>query len=637
MRIKAKLTLAFLAVALVPFSVASALAHYNVEEALTRDAVTHLETMASVQKSRVEAFVYRNYDRFRFVANNGTMRSALGRSGGDPAAIDPATVTRAFVEAMAADDAIETVSLLDRQNRVLVSTEQSFIGAVHPDVRFGFRQDIKPMEDLPSVVVTYPSDRKVPLVTTSGPLTGGRAGLAIRTHGQELAQVVKNDAAMGETGESFLATRDQGGDALFITPLRFDPTAALRRTIPKDDMWIPITRALKREEVTLTDARDYRGVPVLAATRYVPGPEWGLVVKLDKAEAFKTLNGLRLVLAPIFLVAALAAILASFYVSALITRPVIGLTRAARRIEEGHLDTRLGIPDHDEIGILARTLEQMADRLIEANSDLERKVRLRTEELARTNAELEQFAYIASHDLQEPLRIVTSYTGLLQRRYKDRLDSDADEFIGYAVDAASRMRQLINDLLAYSRVGRSDLSREPADTGFLAQEALANLQSAIEESGAIIEVGHLPEIACRRSQVVQLFQNLVGNAIKYRSAAPPRVSVSAERRGPDWEFTVSDNGIGIDPRYSERIFLIFQRLHGKGEYQGTGIGLAVCKKIVESHGGRIWVESQAGAGARFHFTLPGEPETSSTDAAENPPRQPTSALTAALHKRETSS
>ncbi|EPX60230.1 Phytochrome, two-component sensor histidine kinase [Cystobacter fuscus DSM 2262] len=225
-------------------------------------------------------------------------------------------------------------------------------------------------------------------------------------------------------------------------------------------------------------------------------------------------------------------------------------------------------------------------------------------ELARSNEELQQFAYVASHDLQEPLRMVASFTQLLARRYKGRLDSDADEFIAFAVDGVTRMQRLIQDLLAYSRVGTKGHEFKPVEAGPALDKALANLKTLVDETGASITQGPLPRVMADESQLTQLFQNLVGNALKFRGPKPTRIRVDAERQGDSWRFTVSDNGIGIEPQYFERIFIIFQRLHNKEDYPGTGIGLAICKKIVERHGGRIGLESYPGQGSVFWFTLP---------------------------------
>ncbi len=228
----------------------------------------------------------------------------------------------------------------------------------------------------------------------------------------------------------------------------------------------------------------------------------------------------------------------------------------------------------------------------------------KAQELARSNADLEHFAYVASHDLQEPLRMVTSYLQLLERRYKDRLDADARDFIAYAVDGATRMQALINGLLSYSRVSTRGKSFEPTDGTVALERVLANLKVAIEESDAVVTYDHLPTVMADEVQLTQVFQNLIGNAIKFRSDRRPEIHVGAEYRGGEWLFSVRDNGIGIDPQHFERIFKIFQRLHSHEEYPGTGIGLAVCKKIVERHGGRIWVESQPGEGTTFYFTIP---------------------------------
>lgn len=226
-------------------------------------------------------------------------------------------------------------------------------------------------------------------------------------------------------------------------------------------------------------------------------------------------------------------------------------------------------------------------------------------ELERSNEELQQFAYVCSHDLQEPLRVISNYTQLLAKRYMGKtLDEDAHEFIDFTLDATKRMHQLINDLLLYSRVETRGKGFVEVDVNEIVRIAESNLSLAIEESNATVSVDELPTVKGDNSQLVQLFQNLIGNALKFRSEKQPAVHVSAVTDGDMWRFTVSDNGIGFDMKHAERIFVIFQRLHLREAYEGSGIGLAVCKKIVERHGGRLWVESQPGKGSSFHFTLP---------------------------------
>jgi light-regulated signal transduction histidine kinase (bacteriophytochrome) len=232
------------------------------------------------------------------------------------------------------------------------------------------------------------------------------------------------------------------------------------------------------------------------------------------------------------------------------------------------------------------------------------KLKETSEELERSNTELQQFASVASHDLTEPLRMITSYLELLNIKAQKKLGAEEQEFIGYAVDGARRMQMLIQDLLAYARVGTRGRPLEPTDCEKVMETALTNLKVAISESKAVIEHDVLPVVMGDAVQLAQVFQNLLGNAIKFHGNAPPRIHVGAKSRGGEWLFRVKDNGIGIDPKNFERIFVLFQRLHTRQEYPGTGMGLAICKKIIERHGGRIWVESQPGQGTTFFFTIP---------------------------------
>jgi signal transduction histidine kinase len=298
--------------------------------------------------------------------------------------------------------------------------------------------------------------------------------------------------------------------------------------------------------------------------------------------------------------------------------PLARLAADARQVADGDFSHELGRRGPREVRDLGADVDSMRERILsdlaevqgantslaQANASLEQ----RTQDLQRSNSELEQFAYVASHDLQEPLRKVASFCQLLQRRYGGQLDEKADQYIEYAVDGAKRMQLLINDLLAFSRVGRVEQERVPVGAAELLAQAEANLATAIRRARAEIEASDLPVVMAEPTLLTAVFQNLISNAIKFRGERSPRVQVSAERDGDFWVFAVADNGIGISSDYAERIFVIFQRLHDKATYPGTGIGLAMTRKIVEYHGGRIWLDTTAATGARFRFTLPVVPD-----------------------------
>jgi signal transduction histidine kinase len=446
-----------------------------------------------------------------------------------------------------------------------------------------------------------------------------------------ITQIFSDRYGLGESGETFLT--DARG--YFITPSR-DSAHSSGQSHPIEST--PMKSCLSGHNGEMLE-RDYREIEVIHGFRYVKEIGGGCIMAhLDQSEAFAPAQTLRTEVTAMSAMFAAFAMVLSFALARSLAQPIVRLTARARALQAGDFTSPVAMDGPLEVRTFAGAFASMAQSLNESrtallkseqqhrrfNEELERMVAERTreleaanreyakqaEKLARSNADLERFAYIASHDLKEPLRMVMSFTKLLAKRYKDQLDADAEQFIGFAVDGAERMEQLIQDLLTYSRVSAPDKQFQPVDCQAAFTLALINLKTAIEESGAIVTCSALPVVLGDHTQLAQLFQNLIGNAVKYRSATPPTVHVSATRPSmPDdseeWLFSVRDNGIGIDPQYADRIFVIFQRLHGREQYPGTGVGLAICKKIVERHGGRIWVESQLGQGATFYFTLPG--------------------------------
>jgi signal transduction histidine kinase len=348
----------------------------------------------------------------------------------------------------------------------------------------------------------------------------------------------------------------------------------------------------------------------------VPDLPWGVMVISPSKTAMaivQTLTQKAILFTGLIIL--LAAIIGSVFMLQ-ITRPVRRLVEGTNEIGRGNLDYEVELNTRDEIGELSHAFSQMTERLkvtmvsrdalaleVTERKKAEESLKQTMAELARSNDELQRFAYVASHDLQEPLRMVASYVQLLERRYKDNLDADANDFINFAVDGTKRMQNLINDLLSYSRVGSRAQPFEVTNMEQVFEVAIANLQVAIKENKAEVTHGSLPTVMADEGQMIQVFQNLLGNGIKFYGKETPRVHVSAEQRGNDWVFSVRDNGIGIETQYFDRIFIIFQRLHGQ-EYPGTGAGLSIAKKIVERHGGRIWVESELGKGSTFFFSIP---------------------------------
>jgi signal transduction histidine kinase len=388
---------------------------------------------------------------------------------------------------------------------------------------------------------------------------------------------------------------------------------AARATRWHDDYARPVIESVRRRGASLADGPPpsvgRREFDLLRAALDRQGAELARVRTAGRAHLTSTANVLTATFAAIVALIVVGIAGALFALRVTTTRPLRLLGRSVRRIARGEFDHEIVRAGARDVVDLGEDVDSMRQRIVaelsslrEAHEQLDEQAR----ELARSNAELEQFAYVASHDLQEPLRKVASFCQLIEQRYEAQLDDRGRQYIAFAVDGAKRMQQLINDLLAFSRVGRGAGEQPVVSGDDVLRQSLASLSEAIEESGAQIDAGPLPSVRAEPALLAAVFQNLIGNALKFHGdGGPPHVAISAQRSDAEWVFTCADDGIGIEPAYADRIFMIFQRLHPKDAYAGTGIGLAMCRKIVEYHGGRIWLDTAAPDGrTTFRFTLP---------------------------------
>jgi signal transduction histidine kinase len=416
------------------------------------------------------------------------------------------------------------------------------------------------------------------------------AVLGLRLRIQRLHDIIHSYAGLGPESDMYLVNNFNH----FVT----NPGGKAGFAMERVNYSEPVRRCLSGEtgagELTSYDDR-----PVLAAFTYLPEYRLCIVGEIESATAYRNVTKMQYFMMIVTASTLAAVILVAFFLSASISRPILELDAVTARAAAGDMDQQIDLDLRDELGTLSRSFNTMLANL-----------RLRTEALARSNADLErsnfdleEFGYAVSHDLKEPLRSVCGFLELLKRRAGDKLDDKANGYIDRSLAGAERMRLLIEDLLAYARVSTGPREMKAVDLKQVAHDVLGGLEQSIHESGAQVEVGELPVLQGERAQLSALFQNLIANAIKFRREQP-LIRVSAREEDEQWHLSVQDNGIGIERDQFERVFQVFQRLHGKDEYPGTGIGLAVCKKIVERHGGRIWLESEPGVGTTFHFTMP---------------------------------
>ena len=746
MKLAPKLTLLFLLIAVIPLGVVGVATYENSRETIIRQTTNHLLATNILKEAEFNRWLEDARKDLERLAARPYFKDTFavvmeGHDSEDPAHTreHPKIVADHLIPYVASTGFVEVFILRPRDGLVLISTNPAQEGKF----REGESYFVEGAKATCIQNVTYSQSLEQAVMTIATPIRDRRGNLVAVLAGrlalEELTRIMEQGRGLSETEDTYLVNRFN----FFVTEPRFGKNFALKRAVQTEGV-----NATLRGTDGVMLYRDYRGVPVIGAFKWMPDRELALITELDQSEAFEPIGRMGWVVLGIALAAAGVTALAAIFFARTITRPVRQLVAGSEEIGHGNLDFQVGTSAGDEIGTLSRAFDRMtADlktttvsrdelarekgfsdtvinslpgvfylieqegRLVRWNRNLElvtgysteevagmslldffsREERLlvlerihqafiegkssvevnlqarngqrvpfyltgwRTqiagqdlvtgvgidisarrqaeeellrlnEDLSRSNRELEQFAYVASHDLQEPLRVVSSYTQLLAERYEGRLDEDADDFIRFAVDGANRMQRLIRDLLTYSRVTTRGNPPELFEAREAIEDALANLQGVIDDTGARVSIGELPRVLADRPQLVQLFQNLVGNALKFHKPGdPPQVDVRAnsgkaavleagtggEPSQKWWIFSVSDRGIGIDPKYFERVFVIFQRLHSGDEYPGTGIGLALCKRIVERHGGTIRIESEPGKGTTFTFTLAG----ASTEAA----------------------
>lgn len=437
-------------------------------------------------------------------------------------------------------------------------------------------------------------------------------GLVIIQMGNRLLYGFTRDyTGLGKTGETILASR-MGEDAVFIAPVRFDPQAEFERKIRigVDKEGLDIQRSFL-PEISLSLARDYRGHEVLAVYRYLPTFRIGMVVKMDTEEVFSSAARLRNTLLAISFTLLTLVVIMAVVIAYSISKPIKELTETSKIISSGNLSARAGIKSEDEIGELAVSFNQMTDSLIESRMSVEQK-KIEVEEqkrlLEEANKELDSFVYTVSHDLRAPLRGIDGLMGFLEKDYSGKLDTQGEDYFKKIRASAKRMQSLIDDLLKLSRLSRIRNPYEDTDMNALIASVINRLEFDIKEKNVRLKVPlELPVVHCDKIKMEEAFLNLINNAIKFSSknkVSAPCVEIGYSDLELCHQFYVKDNGIGIDKKYHEDVFGIFKRLHNQEEYEGTGAGLSIVKRIIDDHKGSIWVESELGKGATFYFTIP---------------------------------
>jgi signal transduction histidine kinase len=591
--IKAKLTFCLLAVSVIPILFLSYVAFRTAKQEIRQEVLGHLSGAVSLKRDSIQqwyqerraqaALVPRDPD---FAAQSEFLLHADFESRHALTAYD--VISRHIRPYISQDGYYDEIFLMNMAGQVIYSTNPGQEGTYKSN-RLYFKEGTHALyiQNMYHSITLGRTTSTIALPIPSGEDPVGV--LAFRLRVDRLHEIMRSYAGLEPEGDMYLVNNQN----YFAT----DPAGQTGYAMERVNYSEPVRRCLD-DHGGADEMVSWHGGEVLAAFLYMPEYRMCIIGEVATEAAYRSVRHMQRFMVILTGSTLAAVMLIAFFVSTSISRPIVELTALTTRAATGDMDQAIESDLRDELGTLARSFNTMLANL-----------RQRTQELARSNADLEEFAYVVSHDLKEPLRSVSGFVELLNRRYREQLDPTARGYIDRSLAGAERMKALIDDLLLYARTSTGPRTLQRVDTSAVVQDVLSALAKSIREAEARVEVGSLPVIQAEPPQIARLFQNLIANAIKFRRDEPPVIRISAEVEPgarPDeeaWRFSVQDNGIGIESQYAERVFQVFKRLHAQDEYPGTGIGLSICKKIAERHGGRIWLESEPGAGTTFHFTI----------------------------------
>lgn len=628
-RITTKFVLWFLFVALIPLVIATYVSYNSSRTALEKEAANSLLAVADNKANQIGTYLDEKRKNVTTLAHMSDTVSAMER----------------FVEAFTNTGGVDSLEYLavDEEFRAFLMYYQKSFGyeslyLISPNSDIVFSADRKrdsmsldgtalardsallnvfrkARETLKTEISDFEYSQKIkaPVVFIAAPVFKGPELLGIVVLGmdnQGIKELVHDYSGLGKTGEMIVAC-EIDNTAVVITPLRFDPDAEFTRKVRLgSENELDVQRAVRGEQ-GLGISTDYRGEEVLTVWKFLPSFRLGLVVKIDTKEVYSSADELRDMLLKISAALLALVIIMAIIIAHSISSPIKELTKVSGVITGGDLSARANIEAGDEIGDLAKSFNHMTDSLVEAKAHVEEKkteVESQKKLLEKANKELDSFVYTASHDLRAPLRGIASFASFLEEDYKDKLDQEGLGHIKEIRGGANRMSKLIEDLLTLSRISRIKNPYEEVSTGDLVDDVVKQLEFDIRDKKVDLKVQEkMPTVYCDRIKIGAVFLNLTNNAIKFSSKGnrqSPKVEIGYSEQGEFHKFFVKDNGIGIDPQYHQQIFGIFKRLHSADEYDGTGAGLSIVKRVIDDHDGKIWVESEVGKGATFCFTIP---------------------------------